>query len=82
MVKGGRPERRADNLTAISKLICLENVGASTSHSPMDLHGLLWERATVFITYYIAGCDTVQSGRNFSKLQMTQKPRRMSFSGK
>jgi hypothetical protein len=28
----GRPARKAD---------CLENVGASTSHSPMDLHGLL-----------------------------------------
>jgi hypothetical protein len=27
----------ADNLTAI----CLENVGASTSHKPVDLNGLL-----------------------------------------
>jgi hypothetical protein len=33
----GRPARKADNLTAI----CLENVGASTSHNPMGLHGLL-----------------------------------------
>jgi hypothetical protein len=28
----GRPARKAD---------CLENVGASTSHNPTDLHGLL-----------------------------------------
>lgn len=33
----GRPARRADNLTAI----CLENVGASTAHIPVDRHGLL-----------------------------------------
>jgi hypothetical protein len=32
----GRPARKVDNLTA-SK----ENVGASTSHNPMGLHGLL-----------------------------------------
>jgi hypothetical protein len=34
--KGG-PARKADNLTEI----CLENVGTSTSHTPMGLHGLL-----------------------------------------
>jgi hypothetical protein len=33
----GRLAHRADNLTAI----CLENVGASTSHNPTGLHGLL-----------------------------------------
>jgi hypothetical protein len=33
----GRPAREADNLTAI----CLENVGALTSHNPVGLHGLL-----------------------------------------
>jgi hypothetical protein len=33
----GRPARKADNLTAI----CLDNVGPSTSHNPVDLHGLL-----------------------------------------
>jgi hypothetical protein len=33
----GRSARGADNLTAD----CLENVGASTSHNPMGLHGLL-----------------------------------------
>jgi hypothetical protein len=31
--------RKADNLTAICD--CLENVGASTSHNPTGLHGLL-----------------------------------------
>jgi hypothetical protein len=36
----GRPARKADNLIAISA-DCLENVGASTSHNPMVLHGLL-----------------------------------------
>jgi hypothetical protein len=33
----GRPESRADNCIAI----CLENVGASTSHNSMSLHNLL-----------------------------------------
>jgi anti-sigma-K factor RskA len=37
----GRPARKADNLTAICESICLENVGGSTSHNPMGLHGLL-----------------------------------------
>jgi hypothetical protein len=32
----GCPTRKADNLTAIC-----ENVGGSTSHNPMGLHGLL-----------------------------------------
>jgi hypothetical protein len=31
----GRPERKAD-VTAV----CLENVGAATSHNPMGLHGM------------------------------------------
>jgi hypothetical protein len=35
----GWPVRKADNLTAIYD--CLENVGASTSHNPMGLRGLL-----------------------------------------
>jgi hypothetical protein len=37
----GRPARKDDNLTAICEPDCLENVGASTSHNPMGLHGLL-----------------------------------------
>jgi hypothetical protein len=34
------PSRKADNLTAICEPIVLENVGSSTSHNPMGLHGL------------------------------------------
>jgi hypothetical protein len=34
---------KADNLTTISLNNCLENVGASMSHSPVGLHGLLQE---------------------------------------
>jgi hypothetical protein len=37
----GRPARKADNLTANCKQIFLENAGASTSHNPTVLHGLL-----------------------------------------
>jgi hypothetical protein len=37
----GRPARKADNLTAICEPIVYKNVGASTSHSPMGLHGPL-----------------------------------------
>jgi hypothetical protein len=32
---------KADKLTAICEPIVRENVGASTSHNPMGLHGLL-----------------------------------------
>jgi hypothetical protein len=35
----GRPAHETDNLTAIYD--CLENVGASTYHNPMGLHGVL-----------------------------------------
>jgi hypothetical protein len=34
----GRPARKADNLIAISKP---KNMGGSTSHNPIGLHGLL-----------------------------------------
>jgi hypothetical protein len=37
----GRPARKADNLTAIYEPIVYKNVGTSTSHNPMGLHGLL-----------------------------------------
>jgi hypothetical protein len=42
-LRGGklRPKRKADNLAAIFRADCLENVGASTSHNPMGLHGML-----------------------------------------
>jgi hypothetical protein len=36
----GRPARKAENLTAIYEL-SKQNVGASTSHNPMGLYGLL-----------------------------------------
>jgi hypothetical protein len=35
----GRPARKADNLTAVCEPTL--NVGASTSHNPMGLQGLL-----------------------------------------
>jgi hypothetical protein len=34
------PELKVDNLTAICKPIVQKNVRDSTSHNPMDLHGL------------------------------------------
>jgi hypothetical protein len=37
----GQLARRADNLIAICEQICVGNVGASTPHNPMGLHGLL-----------------------------------------
>jgi hypothetical protein len=37
----GRPARKAVNLTAICEPIVYKNVGALTSHSPMNLHGPL-----------------------------------------
>jgi hypothetical protein len=37
----GRPARKADNLTAICEPIVYKNVGASTSRSPMGIHGPL-----------------------------------------
>jgi hypothetical protein len=41
----GRPERKADNLTAICE------VGASTSHNPMGLHGLLQVQLYLYLTW-------------------------------
>jgi hypothetical protein len=37
----GRPAPKADKLTAICEPMSRENVGASTSHNPMGLYGLL-----------------------------------------
>jgi hypothetical protein len=37
----GQPACKTDNLTAICEPIVYKNVGASTSHSPMGLHGPL-----------------------------------------
>jgi hypothetical protein len=41
VVKGGRTAHKVENLAAICLTDCLQNVGASTSHNPMGLHGLL-----------------------------------------
>jgi hypothetical protein len=43
VLSGGkvRPERKANNLTAICEPIVYKNVEAATSHNPMGLHGLL-----------------------------------------
>jgi hypothetical protein len=35
-----RPEHKAHNFIAIFFANCLENIGASTSHNPMGIHGL------------------------------------------
>jgi hypothetical protein len=44
----GRPAREADNLLRDLCADCLENVGASTSHNPMGLHGLLQGQLYLF----------------------------------
>jgi hypothetical protein len=43
-----RRARKAENLTAICELTVQKNVGASKSHNPMGLHGLL-EIALIFL---------------------------------
>jgi hypothetical protein len=39
----GRPAPKADKLTANLRVNCLENVGTSTPHNSVGLHGLLQE---------------------------------------
>jgi hypothetical protein len=41
--------RKADNLTAIYELDCLDNVGSLTSHNPIGLQGLLRDSFTLYI---------------------------------
>jgi hypothetical protein len=41
VLRKGRPARKPDSLTAICEQAVLEDLGASTSHAPMGLHGLL-----------------------------------------
>jgi hypothetical protein len=50
-----QPACKADNLTAICWADCLENVGASTSHSPMGLHGLLQGQLHLLDTHGVKG---------------------------
>jgi hypothetical protein len=50
---GGKvqPAHKADNLTAICELtVYRKNVGASTSHNPMGLHGLLQGQLLLFFS--------------------------------
>jgi hypothetical protein len=44
----GWPAREVDNLSHL-RVDCLENVGASTPHNPVGLHGLLQEQLYLFI---------------------------------
>jgi hypothetical protein len=47
-----RPARKANNLAAIYIWAdFLENVGTSTSHNPMGLHGLLQDTFTLYFTF-------------------------------
>jgi hypothetical protein len=41
LLSRARPECKVDNLTAIYEPISYKNVGSSTSHNSMGLHGLL-----------------------------------------
>jgi hypothetical protein len=47
----GRPVHKADNLTAIWEPTVLENVGASTSHNPTALQGLLQGELCLYLTF-------------------------------
>jgi hypothetical protein len=49
-----RPVRTTDNLTAIAD--CLDNVGFSTFHNPIGLHGLLTGIA-LLLTYHFKSPD-------------------------
>jgi hypothetical protein len=48
-----RPALMADNFTAHVWADCIENVGTSSSHNPMGLHGLLEEWLYFFFTVII-----------------------------
>jgi hypothetical protein len=55
-----RPARKADNLTVICELQCTENVGASTSHNPLGLHGLLHGYLSLYVlVWFFSKCDTI-----------------------
>jgi hypothetical protein len=46
-----RPANKADNLTAICEPIVYKNVGASTSHRPMGVHGPYRDTFTFTFTF-------------------------------
>jgi hypothetical protein len=49
----GRPARKAEQTHRRLWADCLENVGTSISHNPMDLHGLLQEYLYLFFTFLL-----------------------------
>jgi hypothetical protein len=49
---GERPTRNSDNLTKICEPIVLDNVGSSTFHNPIGLHGLLQGQLYYFYLNY------------------------------
>jgi hypothetical protein len=58
----GRPAPRGDNFTAICEPTdCLENAGASTSHNPMGLHGLLQGQLYVYFYRFLSMCVITMS---------------------
>jgi hypothetical protein len=54
----GWQARQADNLTAICELLPKENVGGSTSHNPLVLHGLL-QIALPFLSILLKALNTM-----------------------
>jgi hypothetical protein len=65
---GVRPARKADNLTTICELIG-ENMGASTSHNPMGLHGLLQRELYLFYRFTVfQALEEQRTTKDFSKV--------------
>jgi hypothetical protein len=67
----GLPVRKADNLTAICEYVCIESVGASTSHNPTDLHGLLQGQLSLlyFISFTVL-CEHVKRQEEISQMAL------------
>jgi hypothetical protein len=65
----GRPARGADNLTAIVSRLSRQNVGASTSHNPMGLHGLL--HGYLYLYIYKIQCNGDMKSSEMSKFRVT-----------
>jgi hypothetical protein len=66
LVGKGRPARKDNNLTAICEQT--ENVGASTSHNPMGLHGLLHGLLYILLLLLLLPSNTEQVGSYVSDL--------------
>jgi hypothetical protein len=67
----GRPARKADNHTAIYEPIVLENVGASTSHKLMGLHGLL--QGYLYLLYLFMYPTFYKSFKNVAQFKYWEK---------